>query len=69
MPFCQLPLPSLDNISLFGYQIVAENEEVLIILCPQGRKQLVYKEKPILWFEDEDMGDALQLNAIGVFID
>jgi hypothetical protein len=67
MPFCEIPLDSLDHITLFGYQILNENEEFLDVRGHCGRRQIILKTKPVLWFEPEDMGDAMQLKAVAVF--
>lgn len=67
MPYCEIPVDQLEFINLFGFEIIAEEDTFMLIDHPDGKQRVVDKNKPYLWFEDEDMGDALQLKAVGVF--
>lgn len=64
MPFCEIPADKLNNINLFGYDVISDNGgPFLWVHGPRGRLR-VERSRPRLWFED--IADAMQIGAIAI---
>lgn len=68
MPFCEIPRENLGHLSLFGFNVTADGDKYLLVE-KDGKEQLIKKSKPFVWFDDEDMVDAMQLGACGITIE
>lgn len=63
MPWCQVPVERLQYLTLFGYDILSEDDGFIWAHGPKGRT-CIDKSKPVVWFEDA--ADAGQAGATAV---
>lgn len=63
MPWCQIPPERIRQITLFGYDILSEDNGSIWAHGPLGRT-CIDKTQPVVWFEDT--GDAAQAGAIAI---
>lgn len=63
--FVQIPPESLIHIGLFGYDLIKDDGDFAWYASPYGR---VCVEKAAPRVVVEDISDAIQLGAIGIFI-
>jgi len=63
MPWCQIPFEKIKQITLFGYDILNEDNEFIWVHGPLGRT-CIDKAKPVVWFDDA--GDAAQAGATAI---
>lgn len=64
MPFVEIPPEQMKHLSLFGYDLLHDGGRYAWYAGPHGRTK-IDKTKPIVWVED--VSDAIQIGAIGVF--
>ena len=65
MPWVQIPPENLAHLSLFGYDLVGDDEEFAWYTGPRGRMR-VKKSAPRVWVED--ITDAIQIGALAILI-
>jgi hypothetical protein len=65
MPFCRIPPSSLEHLTLFGYDFIADADDRIWYHGPLGRTS-VDKNDPVVWVED--IADAVQLGATDILV-
>lgn len=64
MAFHKIPSKNLGNLSLFGFQIIEEDDDLILVEDREGEEVVVYKKDPWIWFDDPE--DAMQLGSTGI---
>ena len=63
MPFVEIPPEMLQHLSLFGSDLLHDDDQYAWYSSSRGRMR-VDKSKPIVWVDDVE--DAMQLKAVAV---
>lgn len=63
MPYCEIDVNNLNFLSLFGFQILSETDVFYSVKDFHGRHCLIDKKRPFIWFDDEDLGEAIQMGV------
>lgn len=63
MPYCEVPIEALDRLTLFGFQVLEDDGDFMLVVGDKGR-MIVDKSKPFLWFDDIE--DAVQIGATAI---
>jgi hypothetical protein len=66
MPYFSIPVKSLNYLGFFGFQTLEENDDFCIMQDREGRKQIISKTYPRIYFDGDDVNDAIQLGTTGI---
>lgn len=64
MPWCEVPPAALAHVGMFGYHVINDNPEFVILQHGNKGNCVVSKARPVLWFDD--VGEAMQAGAISI---